>query len=221
MTDTSSANRDRRATCTWAGIAAALVLTGAGLASCVRLPYIGPAVTLTPEPSSTAPPTATSTPAPTASPTFTPYIPQWPILRRGDSGLPEVFALQRLLRYHGYVVVADGRFGSQTEDAVRIAQSPFGEPVGGVVGPITWSALVQGVEIQQGDTGEAVRAAEHLLNKFRTPVTVNGTFEQTDVAALEIFEAAVGLPPDGVLHEIIWRALVAIMPSAEPSLSYP
>lgn len=200
-----------------------LVLTrclALGLAGCGLLPPLLSAPTATSTATVTVTPSPTNTPAPSATPTFVPYIPEWPILRRGQAGA-EVFALQRLLRYRGFVVVVDGRFGEQTEDAVRVVQSPLGEPVSGLVGPVTWTALVDGVVIQEADSGEAVRAAEYLLNKFRDPVTVNGTFEPRDAAALRVFEAAVGLQPDGVIDEPTWRALVAIKPSPEPSLSYP
>ena len=164
-------------------------------------------------PTATLVPTATSTPAP--------YIPPWPILRRGDGGSPEVFALQRLLRHRGFVIVADGRFGAQTLAAVQALQVELGEPVDGLVGPVTWSALVEDLRLSEGDTGEAVKAAEYLINKFRRPATINGVFGPSDLAALAVFKAAVGLQSDAVIDAITWQALAAFKPSVEPSLSYP
>ncbi len=177
--------------------------------------------TQTPTATSTYRPTPTFTPAPTVTPTLAPYVPAWPILKHGDGGLAEVFALQRLLRYRGRTVIADGRFGAQTLSAVKDLQTELGEPVDGLVGPVTWSALVEGLRLQAGDTGEAVKAAQYLLNKFRDPVTIDGDFGPQDMAALTVFEGAVGLQPDGVIDELTWQALAAFKPSVEPSLSYP
>lgn len=199
-------------------LATTLVLIG--LLGCTEFGQIGAVPTQSPAPTGTPPPTPTQTPLPSATPSPAPYVPPWPILRRGDSGA-EVFALQRLLRYHGPTIIADGKFGSQTMQAVQDLQNELGEPVDGLVGPITWSALTEDVTLKEGDTGEAVRAAQYLLNKFRQPVTVDGEFGPKDVAALTVFETAVGLQPDGVIDQLTWQALVTFKPSAEPSLSYP
>jgi peptidoglycan hydrolase-like protein with peptidoglycan-binding domain len=204
------------------GLLVAMMLI-AGSPACTRFGLIGEAPTHTPTTTSTMPPTATYTPEPTPSPTPTlaPYVPAWPILRRGDGGQAEVFALQRLLRYHGRTIIADGRFGEQTLAAVQDLQLELGEPVDGLVGPVTWSALVEQATLREGDSGEAVKAAEYLLNKFRVPARIDGEFGPAEAAALKVFEAAVGLQPDGVIDALTWQALVAFKPSVEPSLSYP
>jgi peptidoglycan hydrolase-like protein with peptidoglycan-binding domain len=192
-----------------------------GMAGCTGFGPLDRLLTPTPTQTATPPPSATPTPEPTATGTPAPYVPPWPVLRRGDGGLAEVFALQRLLRHHGLIVVADGRFGTQTLQAVQDLQTQSGEPVDGLVGPVTWSALVEGVTLQEGDSGEAVRAAQYLLNKFREPVAIDGQLGPRDIAALKIFEGAVGLQSDGVIDELTWQALAAFKPSVEPSLSYP
>ena len=67
-----------------------------------------------------------------------------PTLRRGSGGW-QVKRLQRLLRQHGQLgppAQLDGDFGPVTEAAVRAFQALHGlEPVG-VVGPLTWGALL-------------------------------------------------------------------------------
>ncbi len=204
-----------------AGVTLAGALVLLSLLACGESDLAAFVPTETPTATSTPAPTATSTPAPTITPTLAPYVPAWPILKPGDGGLAEVFALQRLLRYRGRTVIADGRFGAQTLIAVQDVQIELGEPVDGVVGPVTWSALVEGLTLQAGDTGEAVKAAQYLLNKFRDPVTIDGDFGSQDVSALEVFEGAVGLQPDGVIDALTWQALAAFKPSVEPSLSYP
>ena len=155
---------------------------------------VGEPEAATPSPTlvETATPRPTASAVPTTTPTEAPYVPKWPLVQRGDWGQPEVFALQRLLRHHGFILIADGKFGGQTLAAVQEFQTELGEPVDGLVGPVTWSALVEGVTLQQGDSSEAVKAAQYLLNKFRDPVKINGEFGATDVAALLVFRVSSG-----------------------------
>jgi len=72
-----------------------------------------------------------------------------PILRRGAGMLPnaplnDVRDLQRLLNTNGASpkLTIDGRFGSQTETAVRAYQRRVGIGVDGIVGPVTWGRLL-------------------------------------------------------------------------------
>ncbi|MHA6526060.1 peptidoglycan-binding domain-containing protein [Tessaracoccus sp. G1721] len=62
-------------------------------------------------------------------------------LFRGDQGYV-VLALQELLSWRGFRTLADGDFGPQTDAVVRAFQSDRGLPVDGVVGPVTWAALL-------------------------------------------------------------------------------
>jgi N-acetyl-anhydromuramyl-L-alanine amidase AmpD len=67
-----------------------------------------------------------------------------PTLRRGDNGW-RVKRLQRRLGHHGYDVgEVDGDFGPNTERAVRDFQGAKDLDVDGVVGPMTWKALLKG-----------------------------------------------------------------------------
>ncbi len=64
-----------------------------------------------------------------------------PTLRNGSKGVA-VRGLQRRLREAGYGPdEIDGRFGDQTEAAVRAFQEAAGLDVDGIVGPATWAAL--------------------------------------------------------------------------------
>ena len=62
-------------------------------------------------------------------------------LRRGSSG-DGVRRLQRMLASTGFEVAADGDFGPRTEEAVRAFQAAGGLVADGVVGPLTWEALL-------------------------------------------------------------------------------
>ena len=63
-----------------------------------------------------------------------------PTLRKGDSG-PAVEYLQTLLSDVGTPIACDGKFGSQTEAAVRVVQAAHGLKTDCIVGPATWAAL--------------------------------------------------------------------------------
>ena len=73
-----------------------------------------------------------------------PLQPDPPLLRRGASGW-QVKRLQRLLRRHGVFpkpALLDGDFGEITEAAVEAFQALHGLEVDGIVGPVTWHALL-------------------------------------------------------------------------------
>ncbi len=184
----------------------------------VQTANIVPTNTLEPsQPTATGiPPTNTSAP-PTntqAPPTETPYVvPDWPLVRQGDQG-PEVYALQYLLRAHGYDLTADGQFGPITRSRVMAFQTDKGLQVDGIVGPQTWGALIGGQTVQQGRTGPEVRAAQHLLRfKFGySDVVVDGIFGPITDAAVVDFQTDYDLLVDGIVGPQTWQALIAIEP---------
>ena len=65
-------------------------------------------------------------------------------IRRGDSG-DDVKQLQKLLILLNYLPVGadDGKFGQQTETAVKAFQRDQSLSADGVCGPITWAALIR------------------------------------------------------------------------------
>ena len=62
-------------------------------------------------------------------------------LTMGDSG-QQVKVLQHYLTEAGHTLVIDGEFGPLTKDAVAAYQGAKGLAVDGIVGPITWGALL-------------------------------------------------------------------------------
>lgn len=64
-----------------------------------------------------------------------------PTIERGNKG-SRVRMLQGLLLAWGYSLKVDGIFGAATQRAVRDFQSKHAKPVDGVVGAITWNALL-------------------------------------------------------------------------------
>ena len=91
-------------------------------------------------PTSTTP--TTTTPTPTTPTTTTPTtVPEGVVLRRGDES-EAVSQVQAVLVELGYSTGGvDGKFGPETEQAVRAFQASSGLADDGVVGPATLAAL--------------------------------------------------------------------------------
>ncbi|NEP91102.1 MAG: peptidoglycan-binding protein [Okeania sp. SIO2C2] len=64
-----------------------------------------------------------------------------PTIRQGSSG-DDVKRLQMILNEMGYSLVVDSIFGSNTEAAVKGFQKNSRLEVDGIVGPLTWYALM-------------------------------------------------------------------------------
>jgi peptidoglycan hydrolase-like protein with peptidoglycan-binding domain len=131
----------------------------------------------------------------------------WPIVRKGDHG-PRVIKIELLLRQHGIHVKVDGKFGRQTERAVRIFQKIHHIFPSGVVGPRTWECLI--VTVWKGSFGPAVVAVQFELRyvygyKF---VKVDGKFGQQTLWAVRLFQKRFHIFPDGVVGPRTWNALV-------------
>ena len=168
----------------------------------------------------TAPPLPAPTqpaPAQVSEPTETPYVvPEWPLFRKGDSG-PEVFAIQHLLRSHGYNLAVDGLFGSETRQQVMNFQLAKNLSTDGIVGPQTWTALIHGKTVKVGSTGQAVRAAQRLLRDRLgyNDVAVDGDFGPITDNVIVMLQNAYDLTPDGIVGPQTWKALVAASPLAQ------
>ncbi|MEV6508627.1 peptidoglycan-binding protein [Streptomyces sp. NPDC051642] len=132
-------------------------------------------------------------------------LPSWPNITDGMTG-PSVQAAQYLLRYHGASITADGQFGAGTLAAAKSFQSAHGLGVDGQIGPQTWSALI--VQVQDGSSGDDVRAAQVELNRFGYGLTVDGSFGSGTVSAARAFQSAHGLGVDGQVGPQTWQMLV-------------
>lgn len=141
-------------------------------------------------------------------------IQPWPLAKRPSNTFP-VRPLQHLLRARGHSVGVDGRFGPQTEAAVKAFQSSKGLAADGIVGPQTWPRLV--VQVKKGSVGDAVRAVQEVM-KFHDlsdgegpPVQVDGIFGPRTDTWIRGFQTALGISVDGIVGPITWRALVSGM----------
>lgn len=117
-----------------------------------------------------------------------------------------VVTLQYALRARGYSVVVDGQFGSGTKSTVLAFQRSRGLVADGVVGPITWEALLP--TLKQGATGSAVTALQLELVSSGHKMVVDGSFGSGTHATVLGFQGNHGLYRDGVVGPVSWRALI-------------
>lgn len=97
-------------------------------------------------------------------------------IRYGDDG-PEVKALQEQLNGAGYQVTADGDFGKTTEVAVKAFQKDRGLDADGVVGQMTYKALM-GRELPVSrslSTNPTRRVIQEALRYQGVPYSFGGT----------------------------------------------
>ncbi len=131
----------------------------------------------------------------------------WPLLKKGARG-EDVYALQYLLRAHGYSIAVDGIFGSGTESTVKAFQSSKGLIADGIVGSNTWSKLV--ITVKYGSRGDAVRAVQRLLNmKHHTSLAIDGIFGSGTKSKVISFQSHVGISADGIVGPTTWRYLIS------------
>jgi peptidoglycan hydrolase-like protein with peptidoglycan-binding domain len=138
-----------------------------------------------------------------------------PLLEKGAAG-ETVRQLQSALKDLGYDPgVIDGRFGSETESAVRAFQGDRGLTADGIVGEITWlnidEADASNPTLRRGSTGNPVRRAQKrlTLGGFDTG-GVDGIFGAATEAAVKRFQSNFGLDPDGVVGPRTWERIDAL-----------
>jgi hypothetical protein len=78
----------------------------------------------------------------------------WPTIRIGTANTRAVKKLQQLLNSAGFEVEVDGDFGQRTQAAVLNYQASRGISTDGVVGPATWTLLLNSVQPLH-ETGES------------------------------------------------------------------
>ncbi len=132
----------------------------------------------------------------------------WPTHQYGNSGR-NVVTIQYLLRARGYTVTVNGSFDSQTDTAVKQFQSSRGLAADGIVGNLTWEALV--TTVQQGSTNSwAVRGVQdQLKNRYGySTMLIDGVFGSGTRSAVIGVQTTKGLTADGIVGTNTWNALV-------------
>ncbi|MCU0281645.1 MAG: peptidoglycan-binding protein [Acidimicrobiia bacterium] len=147
-----------------------------------------------------------------------------PVLSRGSSG-EAVLQLQGFLKTRGYRVGAlDGIFGGATEGAVRAFQQKAGLQVDGLVGSATraavaaaaaqpgFAALVDlgGRLLKPESKGTDVKELKRWLRAAGYdpgPQPYTSRFDPATLAAVQAFQTAQGLTPDGMVGPMTREAL--------------
>lgn len=130
----------------------------------------------------------------------------WDRYWRGDQWVT-VKSIQYLLRAHGYQIGVDGKFGAQTEAAVKSFQKSHGLKADGIVASQTWRKLI--VRIRAGSRGDAVRAAQLMLTEDEnSPLPVDGIFGARTTAAVKQFQQNASIKADGIIGPQTWHKLV-------------
>jgi hypothetical protein len=142
----------------------------------------------------------------TAAPAHAHPSATWPVLARKDHGA-DVRALEYLLRSRGEELAINGVFEGQTNQAVRRFQKRKGLAVDGIVGRLTWKAVVRSLE--RGKNGPAVRALQtQLIAKRRSDLPINGNFGVRTWRETKRFQKHMGIAVDGVAGPVTWRNLL-------------
>ncbi len=128
-------------------------------------------------------------------------------LREGSTG-DAVRELQRLLKSAGFLSGSvDGKFGAQTEKAVKKLQDQYGLTVDGIAGPVTMNKLSELSKAQAasssvlkvGSSGAAVKKLQQALkDKGFYKKACDGEFGQGTLAAVKAFQIKNGLKADGI-----------------------
>lgn len=169
--------------------------------------------------------------------TPTPSTPAFPgtALRVGSRG-ESVRLMQNYLNAISAVypsvpsVVADGVFGANTQAAVIAFQRLFNLTPDGVIGALTWDAIISvynnlsgqttpafpGTALRVGSRGSEVQFMQTYLNAISKvfPVipslTADGIFGTGTQSSVMAFQRLFGLTPDGVIGRITWDKIVSV-----------
>ncbi len=147
------------------------------------------------------------------------------VLRREDEG-EAVHELQQLLAQAGYEVIADGEFGSSTENALILFQRSCGLTADGLAGAQTLSKLRESVQsvgidtparasdsaLRLEDRGEAVRELQQWLKNAGYSVGTDGVFGERTEKAVIAFQLSAGLTADGLAG----KQTLALLRNAKP-----
>lgn len=128
----------------------------------------------------------------------------WALVKQGSSQATNwrVLAAQHLLRHHGAAIAADGVFGPASGAAVQAFQQTLrAHEISTTLGQLDWPSLI--ATVQQGDTGEAVRAVQTLL----ADLVVDGDFGPLTDTAVREFQSMFAPPADGIVGPETWHAL--------------
>lgn len=124
--------------------------------------------------------------------------------------------LQTLLQKKGFLESKTGEFDAETKLAVEEFQKASELKVDGVVGQLTWAALLCPVLCRSNAISEEltthIRSLQICLHQERLKVKVDGVFGKHTERALKRFQRRYGLQADGICGPITWSLLLGQRP---------
>lgn len=139
-------------------------------------------------------------------------------IKIGSKG-QQVKQIQELLNSIGFTINVDGNFGKISDDSIKQFQFNNGLKPDGIVGKITWNALLkEQPEIEvltPGANNKKVKLIQQLLQKLGYKVTVDGDYGKQTRKAVKKFQKKAGLKTDGVVGPKTWRILNEIVAKQE------
>jgi metallophosphoesterase (TIGR03767 family) len=145
-----------------------------------------------------------------------------PLSANGDTGTPAALAsLARELSANDPQEVGRGIDKRRGIPNVRNTQLLIPVPFTIPSGAGTPLAGVGWPRLQQGQTGDLVKALQYLLNARGAALTPDGTFGAATASALRSFQTRIALSADGIATAPTWQALVvtAVQGSTGPAVS--
>ena len=137
-----------------------------------------------------------------------------------DGSDNSVRLIQQTLKDKNYLItVVDGLFGTSTELAVRAFQKNNKLQVDGIVGKVTWDALINGYVstyraypgelIGYGSSGDNVVFIQEKLTSLGYNVgIIDGHFGEATKQAIISFQTQHGLGADGIVGQKTWDVLL-------------
>lgn len=120
--------------------------------------------------------------------------------------------LQRALAIHGFSGLQSGEFDNETKLAVEAFQRTHDLTVDGIVGPLTWAALLyptlSRTDVSVLEVKHDVWRLQKRLHQERLSVRVDGLFGARTERALKQFQRRYGLRADGVCGPLTWSVLL-------------
>ncbi|MEM9806894.1 MAG: peptidoglycan-binding protein, partial [Cyanobacteria bacterium P01_D01_bin.56] len=120
--------------------------------------------------------------------------------------------LQRALAVKGFPNLQSGEFDQETKLAVEVFQRAHELTVDGIVGPLTWAALLyptlSRTDVLVPEVKNDVQQLQARLRQERLSVRIDGLFGARTERALKQFQRRYGLRADGLCGPMTWSVLL-------------
>ncbi|MFK8185270.1 MAG: peptidoglycan-binding protein [Phormidesmis sp.] len=132
--------------------------------------------------------------------------------------------LQTALVKKGFLKTAGGKFDEDTQLAVKVFQRCRGIQPDGIVGQLTWAALLfpilQRTDAVLPEIQDEVKTLQRVLRKEHLNVVVDGFFGPRTERAVKQFQKRYKIHPDGVCGYLTWSLLIGQKTEWIPSRKY-